>query len=277
MKKLVLTIAVWVLVSTNAIADVYPEYEGVYIRTHSGELIDLGEGYDKNSIPSISFRTSTVCERCIALQFDGPSLKTFPPGAYANFLLIDNSDIKGFVIKQRAPVQSIFLDGLGQIKELTNGQLMPKDPSQRQLGENYAFVYGAFRNGRNTTELDSSAYSFTVVRRSTQKNSQKLSPSSLPPFLSLSGCGFSPRNGNFKTKLIDQFTTEFVFDLDFSQITATNKVGRCGSNQIAWIYGNVLEVRGRYYPFSSEEFLEKYMNTFRDKWPIDIRVMLPDL
>lgn len=276
MKKIAFFIVLQFLIFSSALADDIPEYEGVYARTNSGSLINLGKGYPTKSIPEVSFQTSTICDRCIALTMYGPKLKTFPPGEYRDFPLVEIADVKGFVVKQRFPVQQIFLDRLGEIKDLTDGVLLPEDPSKLQLGRNYAFVHSASLNGRYTELLNSSAYTFRIPRRLPQNNYEQFAPSDLPPFLSFSNCGWSSKNDPVKTKLIDQFTTEFVFGNNyFKGIDATFRKDRCGDDGHAVrLYGWVLRVGDTYYPFMAKQEYNRYLSKFGENWGPIIRGIL---
>jgi hypothetical protein len=207
---------------------------------------------------------------------NGPSLRTFPPGEYRDFPLVEMANIKGFVVKQRFPIQQIFLNSLGEIKDLTDGVLLPEDPSKLQLGRNYAFVHSASLNGRYTELLNSSAYTFRIPRRLPQKTYEQFAPSDLPPFLSLSDCGFSSTGDKVKTKLIDQFTTEFVFgESNFKAINGTSRIDRCGDDAHAVrLYGWVLEVGDNYYPFMAKQEYNRYLSKFGESWGPLIRAIL---
>lgn len=274
MNKIISPIVLWLLTFGSSFADTIPEYEGVYIRTNSGSLIELTTSYQENDIPRVAFRTTTVCDRCLWLTFDAERILSFPPDIYRNIQLVDMSDVKGFVIKQRSPVQDIFLAGLSEIKELTDGTLLPEKKSE--IGRDYVYVYGSYVNRRRTTSLDTQKYTFPDIRQAEKENYKTLALEKLPPFLSDSECGFNSSSDNrIRIKLLDQFTTEFVFEMDLENIGAVNKIKKCGASaHLAPLYAWNLDVGSSRYLFAERDKYNLYVNKFRDGWGPDVSTRL---
>lgn len=170
----------------SAQAQEMPEFEGVYARMESGDLMPLDRLLEVRNLPEVRLGQSQKCSNCIPVNTLGISTKVLPIEYYGSAKRVTRSRIVGFVIKSRQQSRKIFLDMLVELSGHVSGQELKSNPRSSRIGTPFEYVMGAYLDGRPTRALDTSTYRFAFPEGRDVGNHP---PEKLPPHVALADCG----------------------------------------------------------------------------------------
>lgn len=241
----------------------------------SGELIKLESFGDIGGLPKPSFeKAPTGGLEIYAIVHPHPDVRILPPGTYGRLPVLDSNKIFSFVIKSRGINDKIFLEPIGEFKELLSGVMFSNANGYQLDSHRYLIsTYGV--SPQALSSLDTGIYSYSSNANAARRG--YLLPQGMPPFLAFTDCGNSEED--FNVKPIDAFTTEFVMARDLHAYDVMHKAGWCGTElaEAGWspIYGYSFRVGREVFPYLDGVKYSKYRAQHLNAWGFDIQSLLP--